>query len=580
MGIVGTGTKNFDSGLKSMLFSLSKRGPDDHGALRFPSCALGQTRLSILDISGGKQPMKDNAKNFAVTFNGEIYNYLELRSELAKVGHKFSTKSDTEVILKAYLEYGTDCSKYLEGMFAFAVWDEDRKMLFAARDRFGEKPFYYAFDNAGNFIFASEIKAILASGKIKGEIDPEAIDAYLSLMYIPPNRTVYKNIHVLPPASSLLFKNGTLEIKKYWSLDKKPIAMPYDEAKKEVKRLLYESIKKTMVADVEVGTFLSGGVDSTLVSYFAQQTSSFPIKTFSIGYENYINELPFALEASQKIGSDHYTMQAKGDMFDELVAVIKYFDEPHGDSADLAQHLVSKLAASKVKVALTGDGADELFMGYGCYFKRWNWSLRKNPMEKLFPHPFKDYINYTQIFSPREKKSLWKQYIPGTEYISKEIRNAILSPEEKINLYDITLNFPGQLLSKVDRMSMMHSLETRSPFLDKKLAEFVYSIPTEYKVDKRKGKIILKDILSDIMSPEFANRKKQGFNAPVIEWLRNETFKTRISHLFLKNDARIYSFFNEDYIKKMIRSFYKGDNSNFYKIWTLLCLELWFENHT
>ncbi len=577
MGIVGKEAKIGDSRLESMLFSLSKRGPDDKGILRFPLCTLGQTRLSILDLSGGKQPMKDNSKNIAITFNGEIYNYRGLKKELENSGHRFSTKSDTEVILKAYLKYGTDCPKFLDGMFAFALWDEDKKTLFAARDRFGEKPFFYAIDASGNFIFASEIKAILASGKIKGEVDPAALDAFLTLMYIPPNRTVYKNIQVLPPSSSLTLKNGKVKITKYWELEKKPIAISYEDAKEEVKRLLKNSVENIMVADVEIGSMLSGGVDSTLVTHLAQQYSSFPIKTFSVGYEDHINELPFALEASQKIGTDHHTMQATGNMLENLMEVSRYFDEPHADSSNFPQYLVSKLASSKVKVALTGDGADELFMGYGWYFRQWNLSWKKNPLQKLWPHPFLDYLKMAQVFTPEEKKKLWKKQSDESNYLPEEILKADSSPFQKMNDYDLFFCLPGQMLSKVDRTGMMNSLETRCPFLDRQLAEFVYNLPIEYKRDKKGGKLILKDILSEIMPKEFVYRKKQGFGGPVKQWLKDEAFKKEITELFLEKEACIYSFFNANYIRKMMRDFYKGNDSNFYKIWTLLCLELWLK---
>ena len=267
IGIVNKEGNIIKGDINASLFSLSQRGPDDKGTLNFPKCVLGQTRLSIIDLSGGHQPMRDNKRDMAITFNGEIYNYRELKKELEGKGHSFSTNSDTEVILKCYLEYGDDCPKYLDGMFAFAIWDEEKQELFVARDRFGKKPLYYAFDKDGNIIVASEIKAIFASGLIKGEVDYGAIDNYLALMYIPPDKTVYKNISVLPPAHTGTYKNGGMEKQKYWELIYKPINVSYDEAKKEIKKLFTEAVKKRLVADVEIGSFLSGGVDSTLASY-------------------------------------------------------------------------------------------------------------------------------------------------------------------------------------------------------------------------------------------------------------------------------------------------------------------------
>ncbi len=567
------------NGFDATLASLSHRGPDDKGFLKFPHCALGQTRLSIIDISGGHQPMKDNTRPIAVTFNGEIYNYKELKKELEKKGHKFSTNSDTEVILKAYQEHGTECLKLLDGMFAFALWDNKKKSLFMARDRFGKKPLYYAFDTSGNLVVASEIKAIFASGLIKGEIDPEAIDNYLALMYIPPWKTVYKNIFTLAPAEYALYQDGKLEKKKYWELKFKPLDIGYNDAKEEIKRLFAKAVKKRMVADVEIGSFLSGGVDSTLVSIYAQKLSSYPLKTFSLGYGDYRNELPYAETASKKIGSDHYTLQAHEDLIHILKETLAYFDEPHADSSDFPQSLLSQFAAQKVKVALSGDGADELFMGYGWYQKHMHLSFRAHTVEKLFLNPFQGYIRNISIFSPQERKKLWGKntYVKG--FIHPNMTGENLDSIAKINTFDLTAYLPGQLLSKIDRMGMMHSLEVRSPFLDYKLAEFVYNLPTKYKMNKTENKIILKDILKEFMPEKFVYRRKQGFGAPVEEWLQTPPFKKLVSEK-LGDKALIYDFLRKEAIQNIITSFYGRNNRNvYYKIWVLLCLELWLESH-
>jgi len=579
-GITGEKVKSYtDESLKSALNSLSKRGYDDSGILKFNKCVLGQTRLSIIDISGGHQPMKDNQKNIAITFNGEIYNFKELRSILIKKGYAFFTNSDTEVILKTYREYRNECPKYLDGMFAFAIWDEEKQSLFLARDRFGKKPLYYAFDNSGSLYVASEIKALLAIG-IRGEINYEAIDNYLTLMYIPPWKSVYKNICTLPPAHSAIFSNGKLTITKYWSLSDKPISASYEEAKQTIKELFKASVKKRMVADVEIGALLSGGVDSTLVCAYAQKFSSHPLKTFSVGYEDYINELPYAEEASKKIGTDHHTLQAKSDLIHELERVIEYMDEPHADSSDFPQHLVSQLAASKVKVALSGDGADELFMGYGWYWKYWNTRKITRLKNALFSNPFKEYIKYISIFSKNERQNLWKNFdVVNEDIISdapKELRN---NGVQKINIFDLTTYLPGLLLTKADRTSMMHSMEVRSPFLDHRLAEYVYNLPIEYKMDKKSGKIILKDILSEIMPKEFVYRRKQGFGAPIAAWLKTKRMQEFV-HEKLGNNARIYEFLKKSEVQRYISEFYEKDNITAQqKIWSLLCLELWLQKH-
>ncbi|MBI5817166.1 MAG: asparagine synthase (glutamine-hydrolyzing) [Candidatus Yonathbacteria bacterium] len=569
------------TGVDRVFTSLSQRGPDDHGVIFLENCILGQTRLSIVDLGSGHQPMKDGARDHTITFNGEIYNYRELRATLSQKGYVFSTNSDTEVILKAYQEYGDECPKHFDGMFAFAIWDNEKKRLFMARDRFGKKPFYYALDDRGNFVFASEIKAIFATGKIKGVVDHEAIDNYLTLMYIPPWKTVYKNIKVIPPASSAVFKDGFLNIVRYWQLEKTPLLISYEKAKEEVRRLLTESIKKRMVADVEIGSFLSGGVDSTLITAIAQSFSKAPIKTFSVGYQDYINELPFAAEAAQKIGTNHHTLQAKDDMVQELETAIEYFDEPHADSSDFPQYLLSKFTAKKVKVALSGDGADELFLGYGWYTRHKNLSYRAHFKEKVFMSPFTGYLSAVRVFTPKERAGLWKNcaYV-NKDFINDEMVNSKLSSAEKINLFDLTTYLPGQLLVKADRMGMMNSLEVRSPFLDHHLAEFVYRLPDDYKTNTVMFKRILKDILSETMPQEFVRRRKQGFGAPVKKWLRKEAFKKEVYEKLYDSNADIYSMMDERFVKTMIDDFYlTGNNRYNYKIWVLYCLELWFNSH-
>lgn len=572
--------------LESMYLTLSKRGPDDHGVMEFDKCILGQTRLSIIDISQGHQPMRDNSGNVAITFNGEIYNYKELRSVLEGKGHTFSTNSDTEVILKSYIEYGDDAPKYLDGMFAYAIWDDDKQELHVARDRFGKKPFYYTEDNDGTFYFASEIKAILETGMVKGIVDYEAIDNYLTLMYIPPWKTVYKNIKVLPPATTAVLRDGKLETSTYWRLEKNKSeethSPSYVEAKKEVRRLLADAVKKRMIADVEIGSFLSGGVDSTIVTLLAQSFSKTKIKTFSVGYENHINELPYAFQASKKIGSDHYPLQAKGDMVEELHKIVEYLDEPHADSSDFPQSILSKFTASKVKVALCGDGADELFLGYGWYTRHMNLSYRAHFFEKVFMDPFSGFLKAISLFSKRDRLRLWKDEgnVNG-DVIPDELKNTKLSPKDKINLFDFTTYLPGQLLTKADRMGMMHSLEVRSPFLDHHLVEYVYNLPDEYKTNGHDYKILLKDLLCEYMPKDFVYRRKQGFGAPVKAWLREEGFKKDVMGLVGSKDSHISKIMNHKEINRILNEFFQEDNGDYsYKIWLLYNLELWFIHHS
>ncbi|MDE2071478.1 MAG: asparagine synthase (glutamine-hydrolyzing) [Patescibacteria group bacterium] len=578
-GIAVIAGKQFDKArynTSAMLEALRHRGPDGQGEQTLPHCWLGHRRLSIIDIGGGGQPMVDN--ELSITFNGEIYNYKELRSELQNLGHQFKTHSDTEVILKAYRQWGGGCPKKLDGMFAFALWDERAQTLFLARDRFGKKPLYYTLDGS-TLLIASELKALRAGGRMDPEFSLDALDNYLRLMYIPPWKSVYKYVLQIPPAHCATFKNGRLAVQRYWALQFNPIDISYGDAKAEVKRLLGDAVKKRMLAaDVEVGALLSGGVDSTIVSLLAQEHLKHPLKTFSLGYGEYINELPFAEEASKAIHSDHYTAQAHADMTTELERVIAYFDEPHADTSDFPQHLVSQLAASKVKVALSGDGGDELFLGYGWHTRHNNLSWRAHTFEKLLLPPFAGRVRATRVFKPLERMALWGSPILSNDIFAHGAYDTAQSQIEKINAFDLTTYLPGQLLSKVDRTGMMHGLEVRSPLLDTALAEFVCNLPTEYKTSEETQKHILKDILSERMPKKFVYRRKQGFGAPATKWLREHAMGMYARDM-LGPSARIRSLLRGRSIDWYLRDFFeKGRDRAGGRLWILLCLELWLRS--
>jgi asparagine synthase (glutamine-hydrolysing) len=563
------------------LQALSKRGPDSRDVLMLSGCTLAQTRLAIIDLSpGGHQPKRDNRENIAITFNGEIYNYRELRASLTEKGHTFSTESDTEVILKCYLEYGERCPEYLDGMFAFAIWNEDTETLFMARDRFGKKPLFYHVEG-NTFTAASEIKALCATG-IRGKIDPAAIDAYLALTYVPPWRTIYTNIHVVLPGHSATFTRGALTTRQYWELTRKPIHATYEEAKDEVRRLLTHAVTKRMLAaDVEVGSLLSGGVDSTIITAYAQKHLNHPIKTFALGYGDAINELPFAKEASDAIGTDHHTLEATRDHAAALEELMTYFDEPHGDTSNFPQHLISKLAASNVKVALSGDGGDELFLGYGWYWRYWNRPKLTRIKNALFGvTPYDEYLELITCFPKNLRAALLKDAgAVGRERISRMVDNTPLRGIEKINAFDMTTYLPGQLLSKVDQTSMMHSLEIRCPFLDHTLAEYVVNLPEAYKTDRKTGKIMLKDLLAEIMPRAFVDRKKQGFGAPIRAWLEEDTLKAYVHTLF-GGDAQVHTFLKKERIDSLVTFAYqKRDTKAYHQLWVLLCLEVWLRTH-
>ncbi len=576
-GIITIKGNHFDDAIiDKMLMTLRHRGPDEQKFSKIGDTILGQARLAIVDLSAGNQPMRDNTKPITIVFNGEIYDYKTQKVELEKKGHKFKTQSDTEVILKAYIEYGTKCLDYIDGMFAFAIWDEEKNQMFIARDRFGKKPFYYSFID-GAFIGASEIKAIFASNKIKGKIDPQALYDYLHYGYIGPDKTIYSNISTLLPGHALLLKDDKLEIWKYWDIKKVENRDSYDQAKIQIEKLFAEASRKRMVADVEIGSLLSGGVDSTLTTLYAQKYSSFPIKTFSVGYEGNKNELPFAIEASKRIGTDHYSLPINSDLTQSLLDIISYMDEPHGDNSNFPQHLISKLASSKVKVALTGDGADELFMGYGWYQKKMH--IPRWRLDLIFKDAFAIQQKMITMFDDKEINKLVKSGVNKNENYLKAILRGVKDPIDKINIFDLKFYLPGQLLSKIDRTSMMNSLEVRSPFLDTRLAEYVYNLPSSYKFSKNQNKIILKDILADTFPHDFVYRRKQGFGAPIKDWLKQDKMRQLIKANLLDKQAFISNYLNQDYIAKIMADFDSGKRNSEYKLWVLLCLGIWFGRH-
>lgn len=581
-GVVGDNIKEYkqENVIKKMIAPLDKRGPDDKGQKDFENCILGQTRLSIIDLVTGSQPMKDNQADVWIVFNGEIYNYVELKQELIKGGYNFSTKSDTEVILKTYLEYSFECPEHLNGMFAFAIWDERKKVLFMARDRFGQKPLFYTFDKQDNLLFASEIKSLLASGKVKGQLDYRTLDNYLSLLYIPPYKTIFSNIHVLKPGHLIIYKGRQINEKKYWEVRFNSAKISKQEAQEELRRLLEEGVKLRMRADVPLGVFLSGGIDSTIITYLMQKNSSKKINTFSAGFEHYINELPFANEVAERLDTNHHEIQIRENLIENLLEVTKYYDEPFADSSNIPTYLISKYARQNMKVALGGDGGDELFLGYGWYEK----FLNPSPFQKikgLFTSPHAQYFKNIQYFPVQERKNLWQnsKYV-NQDFIESNLKDSA-SAAQKINYFDLNVYLPGDILTKLDRSSMMTSLELRSPFLDYYFAEFIFNLPLEYKFDGNRGKIILIDAFKDIL-PSSINRKKQGFGAPVHKWLEKDDLKKFVLDIFNDQDLKISQFLIRKQINALVDRFYSEGGRKYmsgYKIWILLCLELWFRNY-
>lgn len=575
VGLVGNDSNTLESALTKALPTLSLRGPDRSARASFQGAILGHARLSVIDLTTGDQPMRDNTRPLTITYNGEIFNYQNVRRELEQKGHRFSTTSDTEVILKAYSEYGERCPEYLDGQFAFAIWDEEHKRLFMARDRFGEKPLFYSEQNSV-FLFASEIKALLATGLVRTNIDRTSIDNYLAMYFIPPWRSIYTDVTPLPPAHSAVFEGGKLTIKKYWELKQKSISLSYEDAAAQVRDMLRASVESRMIADVPVGVFLSGGIDSSIITALATSHTSKSLKSFSAGFDDFRNELPYAREVAAHVGTDHYERNMPVSL-DDIRAVTRYYDEPLGDSSNIPTSLIAGVARAEVTVALSGDGGDELFFGYGHYRAHWNLPLYKKILAQALGYT-PDVLykrSHLNMYSVAERNALWKESdaveMDPTTHIDF---GAAETPLQRLNLLDHYLKLPGDMLVKVDRSAMMRSLEVRSPFLNHELAEFAFNLPDEYKTSHTHGKIILEKAFGDLLPKTVFTRKKQGFGAPVKEWLRDPHIRPVVEDMW--KDPRIGEFLNVDVVRKYNDAFYAGDNTLGYKMWMVFALELWF----
>ncbi|HEY6104104.1 MAG TPA: asparagine synthase (glutamine-hydrolyzing), partial [bacterium] len=537
-----------------MIGVLRHRGPDGEGAVYLPDCALGQARLSIIDIEGGAQPMADWTGRYHITLNGEIYNYRELKQDLLERGHRFRTQSDTEVILAAYAEWGPACLDRLRGMFSFALWDRETGRLFAARDLFGEKPFYYAVGSKGWLVFGSEIKALVASQLVHPTLSRPAVEAFLALGYVPPSRTIYENVEVLPPAHYLVWDGRTFRTVQYWRPRLQTRAIAFDEAAAQLRTLVHQAVRRQMVADVPVGAFLSGGHDSSTVVAVMQAESAAPVKTFSVGFGDAESELPYARSVAARYRTEHHEIDAGAPPVGELLHVLaSQQDEPQGDPSAIPTYLVSQYASRHVKVVLTGDGGDEMFGGYAWYpmlarseerpASTARWLLlraaaalptagsaalirraRAMRIALRWPEMVTRYFEY--VLDPRGdyRYRVWGD--PGGAV--PRFRLGPADPawpadgEQGMNrafYFDLTSWLPGDILVKVDRTAMAHGLETRPPFLDRDLAEFVFSLPVQLKVTPNATKILYRHAFSDYWPDKVQAREKRGFAPPFREWM-------------------------------------------------------------
>ena len=607
---------------------LSHRGPDDSGFFQNENISLGHNRLSIIDLQNSKQPMKDEKNKNIIIFNGEIYNFKELKSELRSFGHKFDTEGDTEVILKSYTQWGVECLKKLEGMFVFCIWDEKKKQLFIGKDKFGEKPLFYYFSKEHGFMFSSEIRSFLEVEKIKQELrlDTESINQYLSLNYLINNKTFFREIKSLSPASYIIlnstnFKNE-ISIKKYWLLEehfKKKTNDSFSEASEKINFLLEKSIKQKMFSDVENGVFLSGGIDSSTISLKLKKIDNHKMSAHNILFkEEKFNESVDAKIIADylNVNLNHYEIPIDDDLTNEFPKIIDAMDQPMSDTSFLSTYYLSKYSKKKSKVVLSGDGADELFGGYDTYiadiyrkfFPQINLksNLLKELPNKLFKTNlgkvgieykinkfvnglhFKDHhshILWREIFSHEEKKKLFNKFDKDLinhnflDYIDRQIQKVKnLHYLDQYMYIDFKTWLPNDILYKVDRSTMFNSQESRLPFLDSKLVEYVSSLPIKYKINIFERKKILRQIIKSSLPKSLLKKKKSGFNTPIGLWLiNNKKFKDMahdlLSTYFMKN------LFNYDELINIWDSHQNMKIDQTYKIFNLISLSQWVINN-
>lgn len=590
------------------------RGPDDNGVFVHNGIALGMRRLSIIDLDTGNQPIFNEDRSLVIVFNGEIYNYKSLKLNLISKGHIFKTTSDTEVVLHCYEEYGNDSFSKLNGMFSIAIYNINNKKLILARDRAGEKPLYY-YNNNGVFLFASELKSIISTGFIKKEIDSKALNQYLQLTYIPAPLTIFKNVYKqLPGYYMEVYFDGEMKCEQYWDVDysNSRLIRDYGKCKETLRETLFNAVEECMVADVPIGTFLSGGIDSTIITGIASKISSKPLDTFTIGYrDKQYDESDRAKLSAELHKTNHHIFYLNyKDALPELNKIISNIDEPFADSSYIPTYMVSKYAKQYVKTVLTGDAGDELFGGYskyliGYYVGKYNKipkCLRNNIIPKVvYALPdntsamrkvrkvidnsdkgiFEQRRNLMYLgFKKEELVYLLKEDFKepcSTDFIyNYYTRKNEVNDELSCTLYtDFKVVLEGDMLTKVDRASMLCSLETRVPFLHKDVVDFAAQIPSKYKINSKNTKIILKDTFSDLIPNELLYAKKKGFAVPIGIWFQNELKYDLLSSL---NKDRIeeQGIFNYNYIKHILDEHFSLIKNRSSELWALYVFQRWY----
>lgn len=622
-GIFGIASINLDSGpLKGLTDTLSHRGPDDSGYYFDNYVGLGHRRLSIIDLEGGHQPVFNEDKSKCIIFNGEIYNFPDLREKLIGAGHHFSTRTDTETILHAYEEWGERCVEYLRGMFAFAIWDKFQRRLFIARDRLGIKPLFYA-EHKGRFYFSSEMKAILADREFPRDMDEMALVSYFTLSYIPAPMTIFSKIRKLLPGHTLTWQDGKIRIKKYWDLQFIPDrGKSEDDFIRGFMDIFHESVTSHLISDVPLGAFLSGGVDSSAVVAMMSKSVSSGVNTFCIGFGGdtggYLDERGYADMVAKRYSTRHKEYEVTPSPEGLLDKIVSAFDEPFADDSTIPSYFVCKIARENVTVALSGLGGDELFAGYErylgfrlrAYYVGIPRFLRDNLIAKIvggLPEradghytmnhlkrfvrsgslpPDQCYLGYLSILGPDIKGSLFsdptrfnKHYDACSDLILSYFNSSnVHDSNDSLDraLYcDIKTYLPEDILAVTDRMSMQHSLEVRVPFIDHKLMEFCATIPQEIRMKGLKKKYLLKKAVSDLLPEEVINHRKQGFVGPTARWLQTDLKPYVLNSLSAENLNR-HGFFDPATVTRLLDEHFTGREINDKLIWALVVFQKWF----
>jgi len=591
--------------LERMGQAITHRGPDDGRVEVFGRAGFSFRRLSIIDVAGGAQPIANETGRIQVMANGEIYNYLDLRRELEGLGHHFKTHSDVETIVHGFEQWGDDVPKHLHGMFAFAIWDEDRQRLLLGRDRLGKKPLAYA-ESQGRITFGSEFSAVLADPRVSRDVDRRAIHDYLTYQYVPAPASGFKAIRKLPPAHVLVFEGGKAKVSRYWQPNCGPrLDLTMEDAVNETERRLKEAVRKRLMSEVPLGAFLSGGVDSSLIVALMSEFTK--VKTFSIGFEESgFNELPHARAVAERYATDHHEFVVKSNAAEVLPKLVRHYGEPYADSSALPSYYLAKLTREHVTVALNGDGGDEFFAGYDRYralpyFKLARLLMPIAPAARALAqwralplrarrafagaghNPRQGYARLMSYFSPEEKRGLYTDdmrqevdAIDSYEWLYSFMAESGEPVGVRLLQYcDAMIYLPGDILTKVDIATMANSLEGRSPLLDHELVEWALRIPEGISSNFSEGKLVLKALARRHLPASVIDRPKMGFAIPIGAWFKGE-LQPMVRDTLLSQRARQRGLFDPARVERMISDHTSGRESHGFRLWALLCLELWF----